>query len=238
MTDDVPDLPRHRDDVIYGATCAAYHQFYELALSVPPNPRLEAIRAAITALRSCQFTCDADVQRQDADPAIRVDLQDLNKFTNELLYYPPTNWSDIVARAEMVAFYAPNAYCDDPIGSKHRRLVTELIETILGLSRRRPGQVPIQEAEVEPSVEKGGCVYLVQAGQHFKIGRTNSLEQRMRALAIQLPEKPIVIHHIKTDDPAGIEKYWHQRFANQRKNGEWFELSIEDVEVFKARAAM
>jgi hypothetical protein len=78
----------------------------------------------------------------------------------------------------------------------------------------------------------------VKSGQRFKIGRTNAFEQRMRTLQFQLPEKLVFIHHIKTEDPAGIEKYWHRRFADQRKNGEWFELSAENVETFKARTVM
>ncbi|QZA79377.1 GIY-YIG nuclease family protein [Deefgea tanakiae] len=89
---------------------------------------------------------------------------------------------------------------------------------------------------IESAVEvKKGYVYLIQHGnrKEYKIGRTNNPIRREGELSIELPEKVEPLHWIETDDPSGIEKYWHNRFASKRKNGEWFDLSVDDVRAFK-----
>jgi hypothetical protein len=80
-----------------------------------------------------------------------------------------------------------------------------------------------------------GFVYLVRHGtrNEYKIGRTNNPIRREGEIRLELPEKVQPIHYIETDDPSGIESYWHSRFASKRKEGEWFSLNAEDVRAFK-----
>jgi hypothetical protein len=96
----------------------------------------------------------------------------------------------------------------------------------------------VQIDEEKGTVEEIGFVYLLKARKFYKVGRSNALGRRERELAIQLPEKANTLHVIRTDDPVGIEAYWHKRFESKRKNGEWFELSAADVKAFRRRKFM
>lgn len=83
-----------------------------------------------------------------------------------------------------------------------------------------------------------GFVYLIRSGRFYKIGRTNAAGRRERELALQLPEEAKTVHVIRTDDPSGIESYWHKRFEAKRKKGEWFALSAAEITAFKRRKFM
>lgn len=78
-----------------------------------------------------------------------------------------------------------------------------------------------------------GAVYLFKHGKHYKIGKTFDTVRRGNELRIQLPENLDLIHEIKTDDPSGVEAYWHKRFDAKRMNGEWFDLNAADIRAFK-----
>ncbi len=83
-----------------------------------------------------------------------------------------------------------------------------------------------------------GYVYLMKSGKYYKIGRSVCAEKRHYELKIQLPEKLELVHKIVTDDPIGIERYWHNRFKEKRLSGEWFNLTREDLNAFKRRSYM
>lgn len=103
-------------------------------------------------------------------------------------------------------------------------------------SRSVPGDSPRSVLGDSPtSVARDGSVYLIHSGRHYKIGRAYAVGRRARDIALQLPERAVTVHVIETDDPVGIEAYWHRRFESKRKGGEWFELDAADVRAFKRR---
>jgi hypothetical protein len=100
------------------------------------------------------------------------------------------------------------------------------------------GQLPQLDAGND-SVNRApvqGFVYMMRSGRRYKIGYTNSPNRRFREVRIELPDPTHIVHTIETDDPAGIEGYWHRRFASKRvRDTEFFELDSSDVAAFKRR---
>jgi hypothetical protein len=117
-----------------------------------------------------------------------------------------------------------------------------LIEAVAAYCRKTSGLEDVLAFCAEPATKPAhtpegkfatGFVYLMKSGPHYKIGRTNSVGRRGSELAIKIPVPPKTIHSIETDDPVGVEAYWHKRFADKRGEGEWFLLTQEDVGAFK-----
>jgi Meiotically up-regulated gene 113 len=125
-------------------------------------------------------------------------------------------------RAKLVADFCAG----HPEYSNVARIVTPLIAQDEPETMRVPERVEY------------GTVYLLKSGRHYKLGRTNSFGRREYEIGLQLPERAATVHVIKTEDPVGIEDYWHRRFSDRRRNGEWFELTQADVRAFKRHKVM
>ncbi len=137
----------------------------------------------------------------------------------------------------------PNRHAFSRLGRKPERAARILefcqsntgCEDVVPLCQKVASSSPTSTDDVTPEAPSFGYVYFVKHGarREYKIGRTNNPLRREGEVAITLPERLQPIHVIKTDDPAGIERYWHVRFAGKRKEGEWFALTAADVHAFK-----
>jgi hypothetical protein len=171
-------------------------------------------------------------------------VEKLVAFIRELGRFPGNG--DLRLKKRNDSTFPNDKVFDTHFGSRLRlrQAVVEYCSANPGFNDVPPLCGPISSNGESPKMEKTpatitvGFVYLMKSGKHYKIGKTNATGRREYELAIQLPEKLKTVHIIRTDDPDGIEVYWHRRFATKRANGEWFELSREDVDAFKRRKFM
>jgi len=111
------------------------------------------------------------------------------------------------------------------------------------LQRARP-QIANEGDQDDAGSQDYGHVYLIRSGKVYKVGSSRAVYSRTATVVRQSPLGGDLIHTISTDDPEGIERYWHKRFKSSRINGnnkmsgEWFALSAADVAAFKRRKTM
>jgi hypothetical protein len=89
----------------------------------------------------------------------------------------------------------------------------------------------------KPAKDTTGFVYLLQSPTSaYKIGRSKNPDHRLKTFGIQLPYEVEYLAVIPTDDMYTLESELHERYADKRVNGEWFELDDNDVEYIKSLA--
>ena len=83
-----------------------------------------------------------------------------------------------------------------------------------------------------------GTVYLMfdEENEVCKIGATTGrVERRLRELQTGNSSKIHVIDTFETPNPFRVEKFLHNHYRLQRKHGEWFYLSNDDIDKFQEK---
>ena len=98
--------------------------------------------------------------------------------------------------------------------------------------------LPEEKQKLELVLNDFTYIYLIKDPDSgfTKIGRSNNPHHRLRTLIKQdtLQPKPNKYFFITYwQDRIGIEKMLHEQFSKQRKRGEWFDLTEEDINLIK-----
>jgi hypothetical protein len=94
-----------------------------------------------------------------------------------------------------------------------------------------PKAQPVPKAQPKP-----GYVYVLASAGVYKIGRTVDPTSRQKALGIALPYPVEMVATIYSEDYRRLESDLHEQYAGKRLNGEWFELTADDLAALKALA--
>lgn len=84
----------------------------------------------------------------------------------------------------------------------------------------------------ETKKHKGFIYFIKNESNMVKIGRANDLKGRIGEYT-KLPFEPILLNAIESNDTIKDEAYYHEMFHMNRKRGEWFELTDEQIQVIK-----
>ncbi|WP_197246395.1 GIY-YIG nuclease family protein [Cytobacillus firmus] len=81
----------------------------------------------------------------------------------------------------------------------------------------------------------GGCVYLIREMEQgrIKIGKSKSIENRLKHFGIALPFRIEEVYFIATRNYDELEQVLHKKYAHKRVNGEWFDLNDKDIQEIK-----
>jgi len=80
-----------------------------------------------------------------------------------------------------------------------------------------------------------GFVYLITSDyKNYKIGSTKrKVEDRIKELQTACHEELQIVKSYETNNYIKVEKWLHRKFFSKKKEGEWFELEDEEINLFE-----
>lgn len=88
-------------------------------------------------------------------------------------------------------------------------------------------KVPRKSKLASRPTDETDYVYLIRAGRTklYKIGKSNDPQKRLASMQTASPFKLKLVHVFKADNATAAEEALHRRLHENRKEGEWFELT-------------
>ena len=105
----------------------------------------------------------------------------------------------------------------------------DLAEDARSVQELRSAIARLEEEIRRRTFKPTGYLYVLRAGDYYKIGHTKNPDARLKTLKIQLPFPVEVVYVIPCEDAPAAESWFHWLFSKERVNGEWFLMREEDV---------
>ncbi|MBD5805173.1 T5orf172 domain protein [Azoarcus sp. Aa7] len=94
---------------------------------------------------------------------------------------------------------------------------------------------PIEVIGEPTTGPKAGVVYVLRSAYGHKVGRSRNVPERMRTFGVRLPFAYTIPLCAWFEDCHVAERRYHDMFADKWINGEWFDLTDQDVEIIRMR---
>jgi len=78
-----------------------------------------------------------------------------------------------------------------------------------------------------------GYIYLLKSDYGYKIGKSKNPKNRNNIFSVKLPFEVEMIKTIKVENYHQVEKDLHKHFEDKHLNGEWFDLTKEEIDEFE-----
>lgn len=176
----------------------------------------------LTLTRPRRLSCSIDVDvlwRPVENYRIFPNPQARHNWRSDRCFKFPQDRADRYAFADKFCEYFPDyaGYSFDPPPDN----------SVHG-SNRRGQTTSLSKAAATP-----GFIYLLRSDYGIKIGKAVNLRNRAKIFGVKLPFKWTVEHYAWFDDYSSAERTFHEQFRNKRGEGEWFNLSGEDIYAIK-----
>lgn len=160
-------------------------------------------------------------------------------------------WDDEKHRVGEHGYYNPEKLTIDKI-SDARKWLNQIFDTCYKLGIGREGVLnrftelnklknKIDELTAEITSVNGyntknrkDWVYFIKGNNLYKIGVTcGNPNYRFNSIRTMSPIEILPVYLIPTNKPYELESELHKKFKDKRKQGEWFELSSDDIQIVK-----
>ncbi len=195
--------------------------FYDGRVTINPKENVEQT-SFLPALKKAQLLCplvDAMIALETSYEVVRYGYHEIpDDYLSEIL--------EVVSRIE--------SSNDMQIPAQYINAVNDLRQEWQNRETDRSKQAKVSGIS---SLGSGyaGYVYLLKSmSGYYKIGRTKNPKNRLATFSVKLPFEVEFEHVIECRDMYRLEKSLHSHFAERRVNGEWFDLSADDVAYIKS----
>lgn len=92
----------------------------------------------------------------------------------------------------------------------------------------------IKEIKIVTPILNPGYIYIIEALNYYKIGRSKELNNRTKYLSTIMPIDTTLIHSFHSLDYTKAEKFLHNKYQHLHHKGEWFSLTDQEVNEIKS----